>query len=211
MSEPTQRTEWLASELRIAIGRALLASSGPLTSAELEPYVSAHQSNVKKEAERMASAGLIRGGIRRPRSAGKRGPQPESFGLSPEQRNRATSDLGRGAPPGLLQRGQEIVAVSTSPGQTVDLLQALNNAEATARATWVAMLGEDLLVAYSGPDAAGPAFELQAVLEAADIPSRRTTVARLLSGADWAREGRKLVRAINRARVPHPRSSSDQE
>lgn len=201
MSVSADSLGWTASELRIAIGRAMLASSKPLSAADLELAVSAHQSNIKKEAERMATAGLIQRGIPRPGAPRRRGPKPEAFDMSSAQRKRASRDLARAVPPGLLQQGQEIVTASVGQGQTVDLLEVLNSAEATTRAAWVAMLGEELLVAYDGPSAAEPALELQAVLEAADISSRRMAVSRVVSGHEWVRDGQKAIRAVERTRA----------
>jgi hypothetical protein len=200
-SEGELLSEWAATGLRIAIGRALLASPTPLSAADLELLVSTHQSNIKREAGRMASAGLISRGIRRA-APHKRGPKPEAFELSPAQRQRASRELSFVAPAGLLQQGQEVVTASIGQGHTVDLLETLREAEATARAAWVAMLGDELLVAYSGAGAAEPALELQAVLEAADIPSRRATVARVAPGHEWTRDVGKVTRAIDRARSP---------
>src|SRR5580693_6284920 len=98
---------WTASELRIAIGRALLASHVTMTAADLETVASSHQSNIKKEAERMALAGLIQRGAHRQASPSKRGPKPEAFGMSPAQRQRASRDLTAYVPPGVLRQGQE--------------------------------------------------------------------------------------------------------
>jgi hypothetical protein len=194
------RRGWASSGLRIGMGRALLATSGPLSASDFEPFVAAHQSNIKKEAERMAAAGLIRREVLPPGAAVRRGPRPEAFGLSPGQREQAARELGSVVPLGLLEQGQAVVTASVGRGHTADLLEVLAQAEATAAAAWVALLGDDLLVAYSGPDASGPALELEAVLEAADVPCRRATVARIGPGHDWAREGRKVTRAVNRAR-----------
>jgi hypothetical protein len=192
---------WTSSDLRIAIGRALLASREAMTAADLAAVVSSHQSNIKKEAERMAFAGLIQPGARRQKSASKRGPKPEAFGMSSAQRQRASRDLAAYIPPGVLQQGQEIVRASAGPGHAVDLFGALTDAEATVKASWVALVGDDLFVAYSGPSAAKPAVELQAVLEAANVPSRRATVARVAPAHEWVRDGREVVRAVDRAQA----------
>jgi hypothetical protein len=198
ISSAAEDTEWTASELRVAIGRALLASNVPMTAANLALQVSAHQSNIKKEAERMARVQLIRRGAPRQATSGKPGPKPEAFDMSAAQRKRAYRDLAAYVPPGLLKKGQEIVRAPAGPGQAIDLLDVLTDAEATVKAAWVALVGEELLVAYSGPSAAKPAVELQAILEAANVPSRRATVSRVVPAHEWVRDGREAISAVNR-------------
>jgi hypothetical protein len=201
IAETAEDSGWTASELRIAIGRALLASHVTMTAADLAAVVSVHQSNIKKEAERMALAGLIERGARRQTSPSQRGPKPEAFGMSPAQRQRASRDLTAYVPPGVLRQGQEVVRASAGPGHAIDLLGALTDAEATVKASWVALIGDDLFVAYSGPSAAKPAVELQAVLEAANVPSRRATVARVAPAHEWVRDGREVARAVDRTQA----------
>ncbi|HTA32690.1 MAG TPA: hypothetical protein VK721_04625 [Solirubrobacteraceae bacterium] len=172
-----------------------------MTAAGLAAVVSSHQSNIKKEAGKMASEGLIRRATRRPANLSKRGPKPEAFEMLPAQRKRASEELAAYAPPGVLRPGQELIRAPAGPGRAVDLLRVLIRAEATARAAWVALVGDDLLVAYNGPSAAKPAVELQAVLEAANLESQRATVTNIVPAHEWLRDSQSVMEAVKRSQA----------
>jgi hypothetical protein len=201
MIERTEDSGWTASELRIAIGQALLASPNPMTAADLAAVVSSHQSNIKKEAGRMASDRLIRRGTRQPVNPSKRGPRPEAFEMLPAQRKRASKELAAHVPPGLLRPGQELIRASAGPGRAVDLLRVLTEAEVTTRAAWIALVGDDLLLVYGGPSAAKPAVELQAVLEAANLTSQRATITEVVPAYEWLRDAEGVVKAVKRSQT----------
>ncbi|HEV3321459.1 MAG TPA: hypothetical protein VG147_04625 [Solirubrobacteraceae bacterium] len=192
---------WAGPQLRVAIARALLADSNPLTPRELQPIVGSHQSNIKKEADRMVSAGLA---VRADRAGepGARGPKAEAYGFSCEQRAQASQALPpRPARPGVLLAGQEVLAARADSGHIVDLLGALAEARSAAQASWMALVGDEILVVFDGPQASRPAIELLAVLNTARVPGRRATVARAGSADEWVRDAHQAVDEVRAAQA----------
>jgi hypothetical protein len=185
---------WEAPELRVAIGHALLTASRPLTAKELEDPTRTHQSNVLREAERMAELRLINRVPDPPRRTRRGAPPRVAFELDPAQRATAKREL-KGRPPsparrhsthvGRLKRGQEIVIADATAPSLAGLFGALRNVETSDSAGWAALVGDELAVAFDGEDPAGPALQLVAALAAAGIPARRATVARVRALPDF--------------------------
>jgi hypothetical protein len=191
------RPTWAGPELRVAIGRALVTAPGPLTAKDLEVATGTHQSNVRREAQRMAQLGLVTR-VPNPERRTARGASPKTaFTLGPAQRRRAKRELaGRvaaaptrrrpqakletsAAEIGQLRRGQELVIAPTYAASLPALIDSLRSAEPDPDAAWAALSGEELLVAFEGDDPAGAALKLLAALAEAGIPARRASVARV--------------------------------
>jgi len=190
---------WNSSALAASIGRALLASNRPMTAAEIATVVSSHQSNVKKEVDQLARRGLVEVVEQPSEAPRRRGPRPETFALTWKQRDKASTDLPpRPANPGQLIGGQEVVVASADAHHVADLFDVLAGAEAAAKASWIALAGDEAVVAFDGPNAAEPAMELLAVLGAVRVPGRRATVTRVDSSDAWIGSARKALVEANR-------------
>jgi hypothetical protein len=197
---------WSAPIMRVRIGHELLAADKPMTAKELGDSLRGDQSNIKKEADRMASLGLIKC-VAGPSGRAVPGRPPKvAFILTAAQRERAARELPDVNPPdsnaiGLLKRGQEIVVASADRDHLQDLLHVLVQAQGAAQAAWVAVCGDELLLIFDGPDPAEPALDLLAVLDGARVPSRRATVARVRPTRDLIRHARKTVDEAQRTRI----------
>lgn len=207
MANDENGAAWGAPNLRVRIGRELLAADRPRTAKELEAPLQIHQSNIKKEADRMVSLGLI-ACVDEPGGRSTVGRPPKAaFTLTSEQRERAADKLPDAAALpasdtiGLLRRGQEIVAASAAPEHIQDLLHVLAQAQTASRAAWVAVCGQEVLIVFDGTDPAGPALDLLTVLDAARVPGRRATVARVRPTKELIRHARKTVAEAQRTRM----------
>lgn len=192
--------------MRVLIGHALLEHESALTAKELEARCQTHQSNIKKEADRMADSGLISrlpwqssrgGGGRRPNAA---------YALTPGQRRRAAAELPPRAASsdseiGRLERGQEIVSARVDSQHVQDLMHVLAESQSAAEASWVAVCGQDLLLVFEGADPAAPAIDLLALLDAARIPGYRSSVARVRPAAELISHARRSVAETRRVRI----------
>jgi hypothetical protein len=178
---------WAAPPLRVAIGRALLESDAPMSASELGPVVLSHQSNVKKEAGRMADAGLITC-TEAAAQTKRRGPSAVAFALTLEQRQRAARELPpRPIVPGLLTYGQEVLFASTEAEHIGDLMRVLREGRDAAAASWIALLGDEMLVAFEHRDS-DAALGLFVRLASEHVPVRRAVVSRTGLTDDWMRE-----------------------
>ncbi|HEV2944739.1 MAG TPA: hypothetical protein VGX26_06475 [Solirubrobacteraceae bacterium] len=180
-----------------------------MTAAELASVVSVHQSNVKKEADRLVLDGLLMR-VPAPHVGSRRGRKPKAYAFTLEQRAVAGCDLPtRSTAPGVLVRGQEVLVASAESEHVADLLDVLVDAQAAAEVSWIALLGEEILVAFDGPRAARPATELLAVLDAASIPGHRATVAHIGPIDEWTRDGLKVASETARARHRRDKRRAD--
>lgn len=197
---------WSAPSLRALIGRELLKADRPRTAKELEGPLQSHQSNIKKEADRMASLGLISAANDPPRErmGGGRPPKTAYF-LGPDQRAAASRELTPlpllSSSAGRLRRGQEIVVAQADREHIADLMHVLAEAQSVAQAAWVAVCGQELFVVFDGPDPVDPAMDLLAVLDAARIPGHRSTVARIRPASELINHAIGTVSAARRARI----------
>jgi hypothetical protein len=199
------RARWTAPEIRVAIGRALLQARGPQTAKDLAALIEKDQSNVKKEADRMAVLDLITGVSPSARATGGR-PPTIAYGLTAVQRARAERELPAprlpvGGTTGLFRRGQEVVTAAAGPEHLGDLLDVLAGTQSVRRAAWAAVCGEQVLVVFEGSDPAGPALDLLAILNAARVPARRATVARVGPARELVHRARETAGEARRART----------
>lgn len=178
---------WAAPPPRVAIGHALLDSDAPMSASELRPAVGSHQSNIKKEAERMADAGLITR-TQTTAQTKRKGPSAVAFALTLEQRQRAARELPpRPIVPGLLTHGQEVLFASTKAEHIGDLVRVLQEGRTAAAASWIALLGDEMLVTFEQRDS-DAALGLFVRLAAQHVPVRRAVVSRTGPTDDWMRE-----------------------
>jgi hypothetical protein len=203
----TASFDWHGTSLRTLIGRALLDATKAMTAKDLEGPVRAHQSNIKKEADRMAIAGLLTAVPPVGPRAGSGRRAQRAYVLSPEQRSRAASQIPPPAAPnmpdliGLLRRGQEIVTARADRDHLSDLMHVLAEAESARSALWSAMCGEDLLLVFDDPDPADAAMDLLTLLDAARVPAERRTVARVRPVPELIDDARRAIPNIRATRI----------
>jgi DNA-binding MarR family transcriptional regulator len=203
--EPGAAQGWETPRLRVDLGRALLRETQPRTSRQLAEVISADQSNVKKEADRLADAGLVTRSAAPP-TAG-RGRRPRSaYSLSKSQRDIATVAINDRRDPdprrfGQLRRGQDIILATVDSAHITDLLHVLAETQAVGHALWIAQCGQEMILAFDAIDNADPALELLANLDAARVPSRRGTVTRVESVDDIVARAQALVGQARRTRL----------
>lgn len=196
---------WETPRLRASLGLALLNETQPRTARQLAEVIDADQSNIKKEADLLADAGLLTRS-RAPVVTG-RGARPRwAYALSESQRERAAEALaGRRDPDprrfGQLRRGQDVILASADPSHITDLLHVLAETQAARRALWVAHCGQEMIFAFDGLDHADPALELVANLNAARIPCRRGSVTRVESTDDVVQRADLLAGQTRRTRL----------
>jgi hypothetical protein len=197
---------WNAPPLRVRIGHALLRTEEPKTAKELALSIHTHQSNVKKEADRTAELGLITASSDLSRAAARPGrPAQIAYLLSSEQRLRAEADLPAKATTRstatTIRRGQEVVTAAADADHLGDLLHVLAEANVLESATWVAVCGQEMLIAFDEPDPIVPALSLVAVLDAARIPSRHASVSSAGPVAEVIDMARGAAPEMRRARM----------
>jgi len=199
---------WETPPLRVSIGHALLTTLGAMTANQLAIRLQKHQSNVKKEADRSARLGLVSLCPDPPSSASRGRPARSAYKLSPGQRSRAEAELPERQPAfsrpitaGHLQRGQEIVSATAAPPHTNDLLHVIAEAEEARKAAWLALCGEEMLFAFDGPDPAGSALALLALLDAARIPAQRGTISQVSPANDAIDRARDTIQRAHAVRV----------
>jgi hypothetical protein len=205
MAAEESRARWTAPEIRVAIGLALLQARGPRTAKELAALIEKDQSNAKKEADRMVLLDLITGASPSSRATGGR-PPTVAYVLTPEQRARTEHELPAprlpvGGTTGLFRRGQEVVTAAAGPEHLGGLLDVLAETQSVRRAAWAAICGEQVLVVFEGSDPAGPALDLLAILDAARVPARRATVARVGPARELVHRARETAGEARRARM----------
>jgi hypothetical protein len=173
-----------------------------MTAADIGELTRRHQSNVKREAERMAQAGLL-ARMTPPRdSTGKRGRQPTvAYQLAGETRAGAAAAVATHDEIGLLRRGQELVFASAGATHVIDLMHVLAECEDAVRASWVCRSGDEYVIAFGGTDPAEPAQGLFAAFSAARVPARRATVARLAPVHEEIDGARRTARQAQRTRL----------
>lgn len=196
---------WETPRLRASLGQALLSETQPRTARQLAEVIDADQSNIKKEADLLADAGLLTRSSAPPVTG--RGARPRwAYALSKSQREHAAAALAdrRDLDPrhfGQLRRGQEVILATVNPSRISDLLHVLAETQAARRALWVADCGQEMIFAFDGLDHADPALALLADLNAARIPCRRGSVARVESADDVVQRADTLVEQTRRTRL----------
>ncbi len=168
----------------LAIGRALLLAKDPLCAADLGLAIGAHQSNVKKVADRMVAEGLLRLS-RRDKDGSRRGRNPATYSIAAGERGNFEAILEEGSSPGALSRGQQLVVASIPGSRVVDLKRVTAEAAAASQVEWTALIDgepQECLMAFAGEHAVDLANDLMSRLASAEISCRRATVAQVLLG-----------------------------
>lgn len=180
---------------KIDIGRVLAAANGRgVTAGELQRSLGTHQSNLKKIAEELVAAGVLKS-IKPPRSSGRPGrPAQDAFTFADGERERfedLLEDLEE--PPGPLGQGSQLVFVDVQErGHALWSLLARKGVATGTRAVRQ-MEGErtELLFEFKGPTAVDDAMDLMEVLHAAELKARRQHVSKASSLGELRRTAQR--------------------
>jgi hypothetical protein len=189
----------------LAIGRALLASDRPLIPAELARATHKDQSNLRREADAMVTAGLLEA-TPPPPDPGRTGrPPSKAYELLADREEELRIALEQRST-GALRRGQELVYAGATADRLEDLFTVLSESKEAAQAAWTGLCAGDAqeyLLVFDGPDPASPAVGLAALLSAAKIPCRRATVTQLKPTHELLEQAHETAREARRARMSH--------
>lgn len=189
------------SECRIAIGRALVRSSGDsMTAAEIAAATGRDRSNVKRAADDLADHGVLERRDPPAPVGGKRGPKTRSsYAFAPGAQDAFEMACGLEPDPGSLAPGDQLIFLDArEPGS--DLLDCLTDAAVSARVHWAALCDgadQELMIALRGPDAVNASLDLMGAFKAAKLKARRVAVAKVDSATElsaWAGRSRQLAR-----------------
>jgi DNA-binding MarR family transcriptional regulator len=197
----TDSGSWRGS-MRVALGAVLLDSPGPRTAAELAGALGKHPSNVKKTADDMVKDDLLV--ARKPVSGhAGRGRRAESaYELASAERPKLEAVLEEFEQPTALRAGQQLVFASIPGGNALDLMGAAIAPGAASRMSWAAFVDgepQECVIAFDGANATSQAADLMAALEAAQVHSRRATVAQVSQGRRFLRDAARTSRLASRA------------
>jgi hypothetical protein len=197
----TDSAAWRGS-MRIALGAALLDSPEPRTAAELAEAVGKHPSNVKKAADDMVKDGLLIPGKPGSGHSGRGRRAESAYELASGERAKLETVLDESEQPPALRSGQQLVFASIPGGNALDLMRAAIIPGAASRMSWAAFVDgepQQCVIAFEGPDAASQAGDLMAALGAAQVRSRRATVAQVSEGRRFLRDAARTSRLSARA------------
>jgi hypothetical protein len=189
-----------------AIGQVLLAAEGrTLTAPDIAGARGAHSSNIKRDAEAMADAGLLERRDPGKRQAGTPGrPATVAYFLPDASAAAVRARAVEPAAPGLMEQGMQLVFAQAGQHQIAPLLEALAADGALGQATWFALCDgepQELVIVFAGPQAIESAADLMAELRGADLRARRATVAEVLPIERLTQRARRTARAARRARL----------
>lgn len=195
---------WRSRE-RLAVGRALLAAEpAAMTARELAEAVGKNQSNVRRTANAMVDADLLVAEQAPLRHTGS-GRQPKVvYRLADAERRRLRTILDARNDLGTLAEGLEVVLADASGARLPALLAVMTEPEAAPQLAWSALVDgepQEYLFAFEGPGARSGATSLVAVLAAADIPSRRASIAGVVAGHRFLAEARQATTAATRVAI----------
>lgn len=190
---PSQGHSRWSGEVRLAIGKALLAHPEGLTAKQLAEATGRDPSNLRKVAEMMIEAGLV--GHRPPRTSGTvRGRQPTAaYALEGDVADELRAALRDQLEDGQLRPSQQIVRVEA--GEKIGTLMDVLAEEGTAaRGAWAAISDGDrqeMVIAFDGSDAVNASLDLMAVFSAAGLQASRSTISLVEGIADLIKSAQR--------------------
>jgi hypothetical protein len=206
------RNRW-RGEVRLAIGKALLAHPAGLTAKQLAEATGRDPSNLRKVAETMIEAELV--GRCPPRTSGTvRGRQPTAaYALAGDAEGELRAALRDHLESGQLRPSQQIVWVEA--GEKFDtLMNVLAEEETAARGAWAAISDgarQEMMIAFDGSDAVDASLDLMAIFSAAGLQASRSNLSLVEGIADLIKSAQRRHDLASRGAARRRARSHDKD
>jgi len=189
----------------MAIGRALaeVDDGVALTASQLEDMIGKHQSNLKKAAEQLVAAGVLKPEREPPRPNGQPGRRAQTaFAFAEGERERFEYLMDDAHQLDFPEVGTHFVFVDTQDRRD-DLWKVLSQTGVASGLDRVWHLeGErrEMMFAFNGPNAVDDSMDFFEVLSDAELNVRRQSVSQSSSSRDMRKVARRRRERVQRSR-----------
>ncbi len=192
---------WWDSDSRLGIGIVLLEAHRPLTPGEIAARLRGDQSNVRKVAEQMVTAGIL---VRQtpPKREKGRGRQPGvAYTLAKEEVAPLEAYLAEeGESPGFLREGVQVLLASFPEDLERRFHAIVGEQGVEYPPRWVSAIDGSrhrYLIAFEGPGALKQAEKLRGTLVQGEIKCQRFNVTELFSGKEFVDYASEWLQTVN--------------